>query len=300
MGRAVPRYTPAPRYESGPGGDPLLDKYMMAIGQIPLLTHEDEVALAVRIEAGGSDAKLAKQAFITANLRLVVTIAKQYIYRGIPLADLVQEGNIGLMRAVEKFDWRRGFKFSTYASWWIRQSIVRSIQSQVRTARIPVWQFDLISKVLKKGLALFRELGTEPTLKEVVASLGLKESMVPKIQGLLQINKDPVSLHAPVNGNPDVGTWEEFVSDPDSGNPNLDLEQVRIREKIEAVLPTLTPKEEQVIRMRFGIGEPCCYSLEEIGARFHLTRERIRQIEFKALKKLRHLERREMLDELMD
>lgn len=276
-------------------GNVLLNKYLKTMGEIPLLSRDDEVEVARRIDAGGPDAEIAKATLVNANLRLVVSIAKQYTYRGIPLSDLIQEGNIGLMKATEKFDHTRGFKFSTYASWWIRQSIIRAVESQCRTIRIPIYKLEVVNKVHQTQKELFQAFGREPTMDEVAAKLGLE---VDKIEALMRLTREPVSLDAPVNEDSETSVGE-FVSNPDAEKPSDALEEAALREEIEEVLSSLSPREEKVVRMRYGIGEPAAYSLEEIGAQFCLTRERIRQIEIKALRKLRHHRRRAHLETFM-
>jgi RNA polymerase primary sigma factor len=282
--------------EAQAGGNILLNKYLKNMGAIPLLSREDEVEVARRIEAGGPDSELAKQALINANLRLVVSIAKQYSYRGMPLADLIQEGNLGLIKATEKFDYRRGFKFYTYASWWIRQSIIRAIESQIRTIRIPIYKLEVVNKVHQVQKQMFQEMGREPSLREVAERLEMEPR---KVESLMRLTREPMSLDAPVSDDSD-STIGEFIENPNALAPSNQIEDAVLREQIEDVLATLTPREEKVVRMRFGIGEPCCYSLEEIGSRFHLTRERIRQIEIKALRKLRHIKRRKDLDAFIE
>jgi RNA polymerase primary sigma factor len=264
-------------------GNPLFNMYLKRMGTIPLLKREDEVEVARRIAENGNDAEIAKQTLINANLRLVVSIAKQYSYRGLSLSDLVQEGNIGLIRAVEKFDWTKGFKFSTYASWWIRQSIVRAIESQTRTIRIPIYKLELVNKVHYTQKDLYQSLGREPTLAELSKEVSLP---IETVDELLQLTKEPMSLDTPVADDSDstIGAFIEDVSIPP---PGKHLEQTNLRQEISSALSELSPREEKVIRMRYGIGEPTQFSLEEIGQRFHLTRERIRQIELKALKKLK-------------
>lgn len=264
-------------------GNPLLNKYLKRMGQIPLLSREDEVEVARRIAEDGPDSEIAKQALISANLRLVVSIAKQYGYRGLPLSDLIQEGNIGLMKAVEKFDWTRGFKFSTYASWWIRQSIIRAIESQIRTIRIPIYKLEIVNQVHYTQKALFQKLGRDPTIPEIAARLELDPR---KIEALLKLTREPMSLDSPVADDSD-STVGDFIENPDSDQPGEEFDGASLRDEICEALAQLSPREETVVRMRFGIGEPTQYSLEEIGARFNLTRERIRQIELKAIRKLR-------------
>lgn len=270
----------------------LLNQYLRAMGAIPLLSAKDEVEVARRIDDGGPDADLAKSALIKANLRLVVSIAKQYSYRGLPLPDLIQEGNLGLMKAVEKFDYTRGFKFSTYASWWIRQSIIRAIESQVRTIRVPIYKLEVVNRVHQAQKGLYQKLGRDPTSKEIAAEL---ELAVPEVEELMTITREPASLDQKVSEDSD-STVLDFIENPDAEVPSTRLDRADLRDQIDDVLASLSPREEKVIRMRFGIGEPTHYSLEEIGTRFALTRERIRQIEIKALRKLRHAKRRKQLD----
>ena len=273
----------------------LLDKYLRSMGAIPLLSATDEVEVARRIEVGGPDAELAKATLIKSNLRLVVSIAKQYIYRGMPLADLIQEGNIGLMKAVEKFDYTKGFKFSTYASWWIRQSIVRAIESQIRTIRIPIYKLEIVNRVSQTQKHLFQQKGREATVAEIATHLEMAQD---DVEGLLALIREPMSLDQQVSDESD-STIIEFIENPDARVPSQAVEDTDIREQIDDVLASLSPREEKVIRMRFGIGEPTQYSLEEIGSRFALTRERIRQIEIKALRKLRQTKRRNQLEALL-
>lgn len=268
-------------------GNPLLNKYLKRMGEIPLLSREDEIEVARRVAEMGPDAELAQQVLVNANLRLVVSIAKQYTYRGLPLADLIQEGNLGLIKAVEKFDWTRGFKFSTYASWWIRQSIIRAIESQIRTIRIPIYKLEVVNQVNYTQRVMFQELGREPTLAEVAERLDLDPR---KLEALMKLTREPTSLDAPVSDDSDSSVGD-FIEHPDAESPDDSLDGVSLRDEIDQVLATLSPREEKVVRMRYGIGEPAEYSLEEIGSRFNLTRERIRQIELKALHKLRHTNR---------
>ncbi len=284
--------SPARRAAPIGNGNVLLNKYLKRMGEIPLLARDDEVEVARRIDAGGPDAHLAKTELVNANLRLVVSIAKQYTYRGIPLSDLIQEGNIGLMKATEKFDHTRGFKFSTYASWWIRQSIIRAVESQVRTIRIPIYKLEVVNKVHQLQKEMFQHFGREPSMVEIAAKLGIE---VDKLEALMKLTREPLSLDAPVNEDSDSSVGE-FVENPNAECPSDAIEEAALREEIEEVLASLTPREEKVVRMRYGIGEPMCYSLEEIGSQFCLTRERIRQIEIKALRKLRHSRRRKHLE----
>lgn len=264
-------------------GNPVFNQYLKRMGQISLLKRDDEIEVARRITDLGSDSELAKQTLINANLRLVVSIAKQYSYRGLPLSDLVQEGNIGLIRAVEKFDWTKGFKFSTYASWWIRQSIVRAIESQTRTIRIPIYKLEVINKVHFTQRDLYQELGREPTVEEIAERIQLEVS---KVDEALQITKEPISLDTPVADDSE-STIGAFIEDVNSALPDTNLIDASLSEELSLALSELSPREEKVLRMRHGLGEPTRYSLEDIGTRFCLTRERIRQIEIKALKKLR-------------
>ncbi len=274
----------------------LLNKYLRRMGEIPLLKREDEIEVSRRISELGPDAELSKQTLINANLRLVVSIGKQYTYRGLPLSDLVQEGNLGLIKAVEKFDWTRGFKFSTYASWWIRQSIVRAIESQTRTIRIPIYKLEAVNKVHYTQQALFQEYGREPTMQEIADRI---EMAVDKIDEILSLIREPMSLDAPVSDESESSIGA-FIEDPNALAPDNNLDIASLREEIGAALADLTPREEKVVRMRYGIGEPTQYSLEEIGSQFCLTRERIRQIELKALKKLRHARRSKSLQQFVD
>jgi len=277
-------------------GNPLLNKYLKRMGEIPLLNREDEVEVARRVADAGPDCELAKQALINANLRLVVSIAKQYGYRGLPLADLIQEGNLGLIKAVEKFDWTRGFKFSTYASWWIRQSIIRAIESQIRTIRIPIYKLEVVNQIHYTQKLLFQQLGREPSTEEIAAHLEIEPE---KIDELLRLTREPISLDAPVSDDSD-SVMSEFIEDPEASAPGDELEEGTLRDEIGEALAQLSPREEKVLRMRYGIGEPTQYSLEEIGARFNLTRERIRQIELKALRKLRHVRRSKALESFVE
>ena len=268
-------------------GNPLLNRYLKSMGEVPLLCREDEIEVARRVAENGPDAELAKQALINANLRLVVSIGKQYTYRGLPLSDLIQEGNLGLIKAVEKFDWTRGFKFSTYASWWIRQSIIRAIESQIRTIRIPIYKLEVVNRVHYTQKRLFQTLGREPTIDEIAVELEIDPT---DLADLIRLTREPMSLDAPVSDDSD-STVADFIEHPDAERPGTGLDDASLRDEIEEALASLTPREEKVVRMRYGIGEPTQYSLEEIGSQFNLTRERIRQIELKALRKLRHTKR---------
>jgi RNA polymerase primary sigma factor len=283
MARAANRST-------GPG-NPLLNKYLKCMGEIPLLKRDDEVEVARLVALNGPDAEIAKQTLINANLRLVVSIAKQYSYRGLPLPDLIQEGNLGLMKAVEKFDYTRGFKFSTYASWWIRQSIIRAIESQIRTIRIPIYKLEIVNQVHYTQKALYQEMGREPNLYEVAERMGQDPK---KLAELMKLTREPTSLDAPVTNQSDSKV-ADFIEDEHAKSPGEAFDSATLREQIGDALASLSPREEKIVRMRYGIGEPTQYSLEEIGKRFNLTRERIRQIELKAIRKLRHAKRSETL-----
>ncbi len=267
--------------------------YLREIGKIPLLTSEQEVALAKRIEAGD---KAAKDAMAEANMRLVVSIAKKYIGRGLDLLDLIQEGNTGLLRAVEKFDYSKGFKFSTYATWWIRQAITRAIADQARTIRIPVHMVETINKLIRTQRRLVQELGREPLDEEIAAEL---EMDVEKVAHIQKIRQDIVSLEAPV-GEEEDSQLGDFIADEDSMTPEEAAAHQLLIEHMNAVLALLTPREQKILRMRFGMDtNGRSHTLEEVGQEFGVTRERIRQIEAKALAKLRkHRESKKLKDYL--
>lgn len=266
--------------------------YLREIGKIPLLTSEQEVTLAKRIEAGD---KAAKDAMAEANMRLVVSIAKKYIGRGLDLLDLIQEGNTGLLRAVEKFDYSKGFKFSTYATWWIRQAITRAIADQARTIRIPVHMVETINKLIRTQRRLVQELGREPLPEEIAAEM---EMDVDKVNHILKIKQDIVSLEAPV-GEEEDSQLGDFIADEDSLTPEEAATHQLLKEHVNQVLALLTPREQKILRMRFGLEDGRSHTLEEVGQEFGVTRERIRQIEAKALAKLRkHRESKKLRDYL--
>ena len=268
--------------------------YLKEIGRIPLLTREQEIRLAQQVEAG--DPK-AKQKLIDANLRLVVSIAKKYIGRGMTFLDLIQEGNKGLIRAVEKYDWTKGFKFSTYATWWIRQAITRSIADQARTIRIPVHMVETINKLMRTSRRLMQELGREPTPEEI----GLKMEIEPeKVREILKISQNTTSLETPVGDGEDDSILGDFIADEKQVSPYDATSRQMLRENIEEVLSALSDREARVLRMRFGLSGNKSMTLEEVGRKFGVTRERIRQIEAKALRKLKHPSRRKKLQDFLE
>lgn len=255
--------------------------YLKEIGRIPLLTFNQEIELAKRVEQGD---ETAKQALINSNLRLVVSIAKKYIGRGLSLLDLIQEGNQGLIRAVEKYDWRRGFKFSTYATWWIRQSVTRAIADQARTIRIPVHMVENINRFLRASRKLMQELGREPTPEEVAAVLGIEPE---KALEIIKISQNPASLEAPV-GDEEDSRLGDFIHDTSAPTLFDSASRELLKEQVDQVLGTLSDRERRVLEERFGLKDGRPKTLEEVGRMFAVTRERIRQIEAKALRKLRH------------
>lgn len=268
--------------------------YLKEIGRIPLLTREEEIRLAQQVEAG--DAK-AKKHLIDANLRLVVSIAKKYIGRGMTFLDLIQEGNKGLIRAVEKFDWTKGFKFSTYATWWIRQAITRSIADQARTIRIPVHMVETINKLMRTARRLMQDLGREPTPEEIGEAMEMDPE---KVREILKISQNTTSLESPVGDGEDDSTLGDFIADDRQVSPYQATSQQMLRENVEEVLEALSDREAKVLRMRFGLSGNKMMTLEEVGRKFGVTRERIRQIEAKALRKLKHPSRRKMLQDFLE
>ena len=255
--------------------------YLKEIGKVPLLSAEEEIKLAQRMEEGDED---AKKRLAEANLRLVVSIAKRYVGRGMLFLDLIQEGNLGLIKAVEKFDYRKGYKFSTYATWWIRQAITRAIADQARTIRIPVHMVETINKLIRVSRQLLQELGREPTPEEISEEMGMP---VDRVREILKISQEPVSLETPI-GEEDDSNLGDFVADVNTVTPEGNVESVMLRDHIDALLGDLKERERQVIELRFGLRDGHPRTLEEVGKEFNVTRERIRQIEAKALRKLRN------------
>ncbi|MHB1000623.1 MAG: RNA polymerase sigma factor RpoD [Armatimonadota bacterium] len=272
--------------------------WLREIGKTPLLTMEEEIRLAKTIDEGdgkNQDAQLAKEKLIQANLRLVVSIAKRYSGRGMSFPDLIQEGNIGLIRAVEKFDYKKGYKFSTYATWWIRQAITRAIADQGRTIRIPVHMVETINRLIKTSSHLLQELGREPTLDEIAREMELP---VERVSEIIRIAPEPLSLETPI-GEEEDSHLADFIQDHESMSPDDAASHQLLRERIVEVLSELSGRERDVLRMRFGLDDGYPRTLEEVGRHFQVTRERIRQIEAKAIKKLRHAKRRKKLEEYL-
>jgi len=267
--------------------------YLKEIGKVPLLTSEEEVHLAKAMEKGDEE---AKRKLVEANLRLVVSIAKKYVGRGMQFLDLIQEGNLGLIKAVEKFDWRKGYKFSTYATWWIRQAITRAIADQARTIRIPVHMVETINKLIRVSRQLVQELGREPSPEEIANEMDIDED---KVREILKIAQEPVSLETPI-GEEDDSHLGDFIEDQDVQAPADAAAFELLKEQLEDVLDTLTPREERVLRLRFGLDDGHSRTLEEVGQVFGVTRERIRQIEAKALRKLRHPMRSKRLKDYLE
>ena len=270
--------------------------YLKEIGRVPLLTPEEEIDLALKIQAGGPDGEKAKQRLSEANLRLVVSIAKRYVGRGMQFLDLIQEGNLGLIKAVEKFDYTKGYKFSTYATWWIRQAITRAIADQARTIRIPVHMVETINKVIRVSRQLLQELGHDPTPEEISEEMNMP---VDKVREILKIAQEPVSLETPI-GEEEDSHLGDFIPDEDASEPSEAASFTLLKEQLVSVLGTLTEREEKVLKLRFGIEDGRTRTLEEVGKEFKVTRERIRQIEAKALRKLRHPSRSKKLKDFLN
>ena len=270
--------------------DEPIKMYLREIGQIPLLSYEEEIEYAQKVLNGDEE---AKQKLIESNLRLVVSIAKKHTNRGLKMLDLIQEGNMGLMKAVEKFEYEKGFKFSTYATWWIRQAITRAIADQGRTIRIPVHMIETINKIKKESRIILQETGKEPTAEELSKKLELP---VEKVKNILEMNQDPISLETPV-GSEEDSELGDFVEDDKFANPYDATTRVLLKEQLDDVLKTLNDREEKVLRYRYGLDDGSQKTLEEVGKIFNVTRERIRQIEVKALRKLRHPSRRKKLED---
>ena len=278
--------------ESGALDDPVR-MYLREIGRVNLLTAPEEVDLAKKMEAGSM---AARERLIQANLRLVVSVAKKYIGRGMSLLDLIQEGNIGLIRAVEKFDYRRGYKFSTYATWWIRQAITRSIADQARTIRIPVHMVETINKLVRVSRRLLQDKGREPTSEEIAEEMGITPE---KVREIIKVSQQPVSLETPI-GEEEDSHLGDFIEDPAALAPADAASHQMLKEAVESVLNTLSDREQKVLKLRFGLDDGRTRTLEEVGREFDVTRERIRQIEAKALRKLRHPRRAQSLKDYLD
>ncbi|MDP4094629.1 MAG: RNA polymerase sigma factor RpoD [Bacillota bacterium] len=267
--------------------------YLKEIGKVPLLSADEEIELAIRMEKGDNE---AKRRLAEANLRLVVSIAKRYVGRGMLFLDLIQEGNLGLIKAVEKFDFRKGFKFSTYATWWIRQAITRAIADQARTIRIPVHMVETINKLIRVSRQLLQELGREPQPEEIAKEMNMS---VDKVREIMKISQEPVSLETPI-GEEEDSHLGDFIPDDDAPAPSEAAAFTLLKEQLIDVLDTLTAREEKVLRLRFGLDDGRARTLEEVGKEFNVTRERIRQIEAKALRKLRHPSRSKKLKDYLD
>jgi len=267
--------------------------YLKEIGKVPLLSPEEEIDLANRIKKNDSE---AKKKLTEANLRLVVSIAKRYVGRGMLFLDLIQEGNLGLIKAVEKFDYTKGFKFSTYATWWIRQAITRAIADQARTIRIPVHMVETINKLIRVSRQLLQQLGRDPIPEEIAAEMGMSED---KVREIMKIAQEPVSLETPI-GEEEDSHLGDFIPDEDAPAPAESAAFTLLKEQLMEVLDTLTPREEKVLKLRFGLEDGRARTLEEVGKEFNVTRERIRQIEAKALRKLRHPSRSKKLKDFLE
>lgn len=277
----------------GVGIDDPVRMYLKEIGRVPLLSAEEEIQLAKRMEDGDGE---AKRRLAEANLRLVVSIAKRYVGRGMLFLDLIQEGNLGLIKAVEKFDYIKGFKFSTYATWWIRQAITRAIADQARTIRIPVHMVETINKLIRVSRQLLQELGREPAPEEIAKVMDIP---VERVREIMKIAQEPVSLETPI-GEEEDSHLGDFIPDEDAPAPAEAASFILLKEQLEEVLETLTPREEKVLRLRFGLDDGRTRTLEEVGQEFGVTRERIRQIEAKALRKLRHPSRSKKLKDYLE
>ncbi|OLN25790.1 RNA polymerase sigma factor RpoD [Desulfosporosinus metallidurans] len=277
----------------GVGIDDPVRMYLKEIGRVPLLSAEEEIVLAKRMEDGDEE---AKRRLAEANLRLVVSIAKRYVGRGMLFLDLIQEGNLGLIKAVEKFDYIKGFKFSTYATWWIRQAITRAIADQARTIRIPVHMVETINKLIRVSRQLLQELGREPAPEEIAKVMDIP---VERVREIMKIAQEPVSLETPI-GEEEDSHLGDFIPDDDAPAPAEAASFILLKEQLEEVLETLTPREEKVLRLRFGLDDGRTRTLEEVGQEFGVTRERIRQIEAKALRKLRHPSRSKKLKDYLE
>ncbi|MDS1029477.1 RNA polymerase sigma factor RpoD [Bacillota bacterium LX-D] len=277
----------------GVGIDDPVRMYLKEIGRVPLLSAEEEVELAKKMGEGDEE---AKRRLAEANLRLVVSIAKRYVGRGMLFLDLIQEGNLGLIKAVEKFDYKKGFKFSTYATWWIRQAITRAIADQARTIRIPVHMVETINKLIRVSRQLLQELGREPAPEEIAKEMDIP---VDRVREIMKIAQEPVSLETPI-GEEEDSHLGDFIEDEDAPAPAEAASFMLLKEQLEEVLDTLTPREEKVLRLRFGLDDGRSRTLEEVGQEFGVTRERIRQIEAKALRKLRHPSRSKKLKDYLE
>ena len=267
--------------------------YLKEIGRVPLLSGEEEQDIAQRMADGDEE---AKKQLAEANLRLVVSVAKRYVGRGMQFLDLIQEGNLGLIKAVDKFDYRKGFKFSTYATWWIRQAITRAIADQARTIRIPVHMVETINKLVRVNRQLLQELGREPRNDEIAKAMGISEE---KVREIIKIAQEPVSLETPI-GEEEDSHLGDFIPDDDAPAPDNMATYAMLKKQLNEVLSTLTPREEKVLRLRFGLDDGKTRTLEDVGKEFNVTRERIRQIEAKALRKLRHPSRSKRLKDYLD
>ncbi len=280
-------------YSEGINVDDPVKVYLKEIGRVPLLTPEEEIELATRMSEGDP---YARKRLSEANLRLVVSIAKRYVGRGMQFLDLIQEGNLGLIKAVEKFDHTKGFKFSTYATWWIRQAITRAIADQARTIRIPVHMVETINKVKKVSSQLLHKNGHEPTSEEIAEELNMP---VDKVREIMRVAQEPVSLETPI-GEEEDSHLGDFIQDEDAPAPSEVASHTLLKEQLGEVLATLTPREEKVLKLRFGLEDGRSRTLEEVGKEFNVTRERIRQIEAKALRKLRHPSRSKKLKDFLE